>query len=523
MRVDAARQGAGYGRRAPAYALPCALLLICSAGFVMRLSYVDPEIHLGGDTVKYLRQAMELAIYGSLPTDVFIYNTGWSMFLSVLFSFLNPADLVGHMLVQKLAGVAMSTLTIAPIYVISRRYFSGWASLAAPAMFAAQPAIIFNSGLGLTEAPFILLVTSAIACFLSDRKRIVFLAFPIAALASIVRGEAIIMLALLYVLYAVKHRSHRISYEIPLLVLVAALILAPVSAYRIDTWGTDGMFVRVWMLANEQLDDVQGSVSSSPVRGSIDAPSTSTVFVLGQLLVLPLMLFVPYGLYRILRVDPYLAALLGMMLVITVNIMSFGGYIPRYVLWMIPVMCVLSAFGIKRLAELHRRENLALLAVMALVILASAATLEEVVDSDSVVEGYGIIASITEEIGEDAWYLIETSHLHTFVELGSDGLPVSSTGLAGTSSYHQQCPYPDSDCSDTPGLPAMTADRLRIKYWSHLIVDDYEPRNSYLLHDAFMNEDKYPYLTKVYDSRDDGFSYHVKVFEVDFEALERYP
>ena len=524
MAGDAARQDAGYGKRAPSYALPCALLLIGAAGLAIRIGYVQHEIHLVGDAALYLRQAMGLSIHGSLPTDIFIDNSGWSMFLSVPFSFLSPADLGAHMAVQKLAGTVISALTIVPIYAMSRRYLPGWASLVAPAVFAAHPLIIFNSGLGITEAPFMLLVTSAMACFLSGRRRVVFLAFPIAALASLVRGEGIIMLVLLYVLYAVKYRgSRRALYEIPLLVLVVALILAPVSAYRIDAGGTDGMFVRAWVFANQQLGGVQGSVASAQAQGSIAAPSTTTVFLLGKVMLLPVMLFVPYGLYRILRMDPYLAAMFGMMLVITVNVMSFGGYIPRYLLWTVPVMCVLSAFGISRLAGLHRRRDLALLAVTGLVVAVSLASFEDTRDPVRIVEGYEIRDAILAEVGDNNMYLKETSHLHRYLELEPNGLPVRVAGLPGISSYIQQCQYPDHVCSDTPGLPEITAERLKSRYYSHVIVDNSEDRKSHLLLNAFRNEGDYPYLTKVYDSRDDGFDYHVKVFEIDHDALQDYP
>ena len=95
MKGDVARQDAGYGRRAPRYALPCVLLLIGAAGLAIRLSYVQHEIHVTGDAILYLRQAVGIVIHGSLPTDIFTYNTGWPMFLSVPFSFLNPADLEG--------------------------------------------------------------------------------------------------------------------------------------------------------------------------------------------------------------------------------------------------------------------------------------------------------------------------------------------------------------------------------------------------------------------------------------------
>ena len=37
----------------------------------------------------------------------------------------------------------------------------------------------------------------------------------------------------------------------------------------------------------------------------------------------------------------------------------------------------------------------------------------------------------------------------------------------------------------------------------------------YTENDIFYNEDKYTYLTKIYDSKDQNFEYHVKIFQVN--------
>lgn len=53
---------------------------------------------------------------------------------------------------------------------------------------------------------------------------------------------------------------------------------------------------------------------------------------------------------------------------------------------------------------------------------------------------------------------------------------------------------------------------------SHLVVDDDENRPDFLK-EVFENEKKFVYLIKVYDSTDEGFSYHVKIFEIDYSKF----
>jgi len=37
------------------------------------------------------------------------------------------------------------------------------------------------------------------------------------------------------------------------------------------------------------------------------------------------------------------------------------------------------------------------------------------------------------------------------------------------------------------------------------------------LRDIFNHENKYPFLVKEYDSRENGFNYHVKLFKIDYD------
>ena len=54
---------------------------------------------------------------------------------------------------------------------------------------------------------------------------------------------------------------------------------------------------------------------------------------------------------------------------------------------------------------------------------------------------------------------------------------------------------------------------------THLMVD----RNSELpefLQDVYYFEEKYPYLDKVYDSKDSGLKYHIKLFKINYEKYD---
>jgi len=50
---------------------------------------------------------------------------------------------------------------------------------------------------------------------------------------------------------------------------------------------------------------------------------------------------------------------------------------------------------------------------------------------------------------------------------------------------------------------------------THIIADDQKNRPEFLT-EVFSNEEDFPYLIKEYDSSTDNFSYHVKIFKIDY-------
>jgi len=59
---------------------------------------------------------------------------------------------------------------------------------------------------------------------------------------------------------------------------------------------------------------------------------------------------------------------------------------------------------------------------------------------------------------------------------------------------------------------------------THLIIDhkfiEDEERGDQFLDDVFENEKDYSYLKKEFDSIEEGYSTHVKIFRIDFKEFE---
>jgi hypothetical protein len=62
---------------------------------------------------------------------------------------------------------------------------------------------------------------------------------------------------------------------------------------------------------------------------------------------------------------------------------------------------------------------------------------------------------------------------------------------------------------------------------THLFLDKYSGAQlqhelSLNLLDIFNHENKYPFLIKEYDSKENGFNYHLKLFKIDYDLYDEW-
>lgn len=512
------------------------LSVIGAGGLLLRLSHVHAEIPIigSGDAYLYFQYAVDVARLDSLHVDSTLQNNGWPVFLSFFFQFIDSNNYLDYMLVQKLVGVALSVLTIIPVYMICKRFFPEKFALIGPVIFVFEPTVVANSFLGLTEPLFVFLISTVLACFLNSQKRVVFFTFPLLALASVVRGEAVLMMIPFTLLYIVRFRhSRKTVYEIPLLVMIMLLILAPIAAYRIDALGTDAMFIRTWDIVSLQID--KAFTIGGDVEIQQDSNSNTILQELikmirfAHLLFIPLIFLVPYGLYRIFKLEmKYVSVItiLFFMLIVSINALAVVGTVDtkRYLFWTIPTLCILCTFSVEKLSGFFSNKNLVLVAIMGLIIAYAVINLEnERINVEYKKDGYQIDRIVLEKTGKNVWHTIEAHYMPESTRVNTNEYSVINIEGDPRGEYVQYCTrkYP-SACSQIVEYVDVIAEFLkepRHKKFTHMTVDDVEKRKSDFLIHVFQNEEQYPYLTKIYDSKDDGFEYHVKVFEINYEKL----
>jgi hypothetical protein len=185
----------------------------------------------------------------------------------------------------------------------------------------------------------------------------------------------------------------------------------------------------------------------------------------------------------------------------------------RYLYVIIPLFCVISCYFMF-LLEKRRNRNLILALIIAAIVVSSVIFLEyKKIDYEYEREVFEITRFIVAEANGannypgDKYAKVATMELiwPQLPELSEKGRITFDLRKISTSGYNSLLEYITE--SKEKGL-------------THLVV--MEKNNSNFLYDVFVNEENYPYLLKVYDSKEYGLKNHIKIYKINYEGLEGY-
>jgi hypothetical protein len=489
------------------------LIIIGIIGLVLRSYNFPHDIPLVLDAFNgYFLYATDASIVGNLPSWS-ISNSGWPIFLSFFFSIFHFDNLLDYMNLQRIITISISTLTIIPIYFLCRKFFNKFYSILGVALFTFEPHMIQNSSLGLTEPLFILLVSISITLFLGFKTKSTFIAFLIIGLATLVRGEGLFVFFAFSISYLIQNKHEKetiIKYLLGLSVFVTTLSSS--IFLQMKTYGENTISIRL-------INGVQGISSGINDYDKSASLISGYVMTLGGIVKLGLWTLVPYfiilipiGIYLILKertrnTNTILIILLVMFIPV---IIAFSWTVrdTRIFYPLLPILTIVSIFPIIKFVEKFNHKKILIIFIIGIILLSSISYLE-IQNSDlnhqreanSIAQHVVSIASgINNYYPEDSY--IAPSEI-------SDEWPVIKnminfkTNVISTDGFDSLEKYIES---------------ARKQGLTHIIIDNKIERPNFLKN-VFENEEQYPYLLKVFDSKTQGFTYKIKIFKIDYNLL----
>jgi len=483
-------------------------LIIFFVGLGIRFFYFPYELPLVVDGLDNFTYATAINYYGHLPTEWTPPNNGWPIFVSFWFSIINLDNTVQYMQLQRVISIILSSLITVPVYFLCKKFFDEKIALVGAALFAFDPRIILNSLLGITEPLFILLGISSLVVFLRYDRKSIILSFILASFCTIVRSEGIFLFFTLTILFFIRFRFSKeiLKTYIPC-VVIFLLILSPIMNYRIEITGHDGIFQRAAYGTNQILVN-----SSQEGTNEIVAGLELFIKYLGWIMIPNFLVFAPFGIIQFFRKRTKETNFIIIFLVVS-SLPILYAYIvqaqdTRYFYFLYPIFCLVSLFAVQSYLAKLPKKNL-MLSLMIIGILISAIGFYEYkkIDYEKERELNEIAKIVSETASGLNFHPSETRYIR------AAQIPSNWPFVFHDDMYKIKA-VPTTNYEDLKSFIANSRSDL-----THLLVDN-NPDLPQFLQEVYYNEENYGYLTKVFDSKDRDFEYHVKLFEIDFQKFD---
>lgn len=510
------------------------LILIASIGIFLRLYYLPYDIPITLDGLKYFWYANDLAL-GHVLTRYEVANNGWPTFLSFFFSIFYFNNFMDYMLLQRIISILISVLTIIPIYYLCKRFFNPFYGILASALFVFEPHIIQNSLFGLTDPLYILLTITSLVLFTSTNKKIMYASFSIIAFASLVRIEGLLTFVSLSLLFFINNRIELktiIRYGLVLFVFILSLL--PMIIFRITTVGNDSLGTRVIDTGMGFLGENKEVLNQNPDLTMQFISSVNTfVYFFGLSLLPYFIILIPLGIYFLFKTKTknVSSIIIPIVLLLAASFVAFyqGVQDTRYFYPLFPFFSILSIITIETIGNKIKinKEILTILLICAILLLSVTflhfKTQDITHEKESISIAYHV-ANMTSGINQ---YLPESQYL-PITEMSKYNFPILSTNV-GIHEYGFEEDYPGQIWLGPKVIQTYNFTSLedyvesgRDNGLTHLVITKptNSPYNVAFLEDVYYNDEQYPYLTKVFDSYDYNYNYHLKIYEIDFEKFE---
>ena len=504
--------------------------IIGLAGFLIRFFYFPDGIPLTFDAGGIFWYASDLSISGTFPINVNMPNNGWPTFLSIFFYFFNSNNFLDYNDLQRYVTIIISVITIIPVFILCRKFCGNGLSLLGTVFFVFQPRIIENSLAGLTEPLFILLELSCLLLFLQNNWKLKYLSFAFLALACLVRYEAIVLILPLSFLFLFKNRRDKIIIPRFLIaVSIFLLVLLPMLFVRMDTLGYDGVF-------SHSVASVEAyTIGEKTVHGG---EAVFTLINSTARAVFPIFfIFLPLGIFGFFRkrnFDKYVVLLFLIFMSIPIIYVSVREIAePRYYLTLFPILSLLSLYTVKEITRKFDKTKLILIITGITVLSLSIVYLDYTkIDYQHELDAYHIGLEVHKKTSVINKYTPEDKYVHNkdqvFWNLGTFPVLQSETELKvkAIRTYDLDTCFRENPSAnlavcrqyDFASLNEFI-DSGKNNGLTHIIADKNSNRPEFL-RDVFNNEEKFPYLTKIYDSSEHNYEYHLKIFRIDYEKFQ---
>ena len=531
------------------------IISLISLGF--KLYTVDFTVLPAEDTFGYVLRGM--AHNNGDFTEHPRKTLGWSIFISPFFNIIDSNNFLEYVNIARGLGLAISIITIIPMYVLSRKFFDAKYSLCAVGLFAFEPHLNHVSGLGYTEPLYILATILSLYFILNKNSNYSYLSFLTIGLLWWVRWNGIVMLLIASIIFFTNFKkTPKLFLKYFACLAICLIVVSPMLIERNGQFGSplffsqnEHMFTGEYatIMAENMMgveysafDYVDDHGFGKFIEKFVFLGIYNLLFTLFKMSLPYLIFFLPFGILFSLRsFDQEKKYIRSNWILILISLGAFIFYFAimpekRLIYHVYPFLIILAAISLQRLVEYglptfsfnEKQKKICLVGIMCTVLLLSSLYTLRYEVPDPILSNEEILFAETLENkfdGKilDAGYTLKG--LYYVHVMDPDGVFKNYKITQNPGAYYMF----EFNSENVNLMPTM----LYAKSLEDFIEVSYEYELNYIsinkkgvilfypyLDEIYENEDKFPYLTKVFDTENEGFEkLKVKVFEIDYKKF----
>ena len=530
------------------------LFVITLSSLFLKLYTIDFTIPLHSDSLTYIIDAIFYS-----QGDFFLNvksNPGWRLFISPFVLLIDSNNYIDYSNLLRILTLSISTITILPMYYLAKKFFSEKYSLIASALFAFEPHLNYNSGLGLSESLFILVLIISFLFILQKNFKYAYLSFATAGFFWRMRYGGIALFFALSIIYFIIFRNSK--QKIPkylICIFIFSIILIPNFIQREQQFDDPFYF---WYEENLFTEDY-ATLLSQPEQGTagefIEEYGSLAFFndfiltglynifsILPRILFPYLIILVPFGIlfsFRAFDQKPQFIKSNWVMLVVTIGVLIIPLSIiteRRFLFQLYPILIIFATIPIQRVTEYglstfsfsQKKKNIFLILIVIIIFILSCSF---------TVFMFGQVDTISEN-EENRYTRFLQENINGKILDGGNALEyisyvneINSEGkidLKNLIKHDQKNPYDELYDQDSISRLRINGNNItellangQLAGLTHIAINGEGPFFFHFLKDVYLNEEKYSYLIKVFDSSQEGYTkIKMKVFEIDYKKID---
>lgn len=502
------------------------LLIVC--GLLVRFYFFPYDVPIFFDAIDYFVYALLILQEEKLPGSILSTNNLWPILLSFFFKF-SEYDFMTLVYIQRFFSLSLSVITIVPLYYLCKNFFDHRSAILASTLFLFNPHVIQNSLLGVSDPLYILLITTSLALLFNKNNKIIFVSFFTVGLASLTRYEGLLTVIPFSICYLLRFKNtNRLLIKYLFAILIFALTLLPLVYLRLEATGQDGLTSHILggttFLSRNVIQNIPDSDFPIPEQFTqnsfyyfLTSAFINFVKYLIWILIPTHVFFLPVAIFLFIKKKNRQIWLLFFIscVMLIAALYAYGRNIQevRYLFVSIPFFCVISCYTINLINKKITNQN-TIFCILLFAIIASTFIFLEIRKTDYKHESE--IFQITKQI------VHETDGINEFLDYRYVKIAELADGWPNLPPLNNAKEI-DYKIKRIPADGYITLEdylkESKTKGLEHLLVK--EDNKEAFLDDVFLHENKYPYLSKVFDSKESGFKISVKIFKIDYKKFEQ--